>query len=445
MFPLTEAYSQESAISATITLQPDSVFQTIVGWEAVAWVGQDDHPKTFSLWNEEVLDLAAYELGINRLRVEIYSGYENPVDYFSAYLKGEITYSEWEKHRFEIINDDIDPYTINPAGFQFSRLDFWIDNVVLPLRQRLHNMGEDLFINLCYVDFGASDFEHKDFPLDYAEFVLATYMHLQEKYGWTPDAWEVILEPDMPAAGWSPIQIADAMRLTANRLEEHGFTPAFIAPSCTSVKNAITYFDKIIPFPVTQNYLFEFSYQLYRYANNENRKAIGERAVRYGVRTSQLEKIGATYHDLHEDLKLARVSSWEQYTISHPINDNGAQYYWIDTSDSVKPVVRTGIRTYYLQQYFKYVRRGARRIGAISSHLDCDPIAFINPNGKYVVIVRSFTPATLTITGIPPGIYGIRYTVHKQAGVNLPEVIIQKDEKLKATIPKAGVITFFRK
>ena len=41
----------------------------------------------------------------------------------------------------------------NMAGFQFSGLDNQVENILLPLKQRIQDNGERLFVNLCYVDF----------------------------------------------------------------------------------------------------------------------------------------------------------------------------------------------------------------------------------------------------------------------------------------------------
>ena len=109
-------------------------------------------------------------------------------------------------HWYEIINDNSDPDSINPSGYQFAELDHTVENVILPLKQRLEANNESLFVNLNVVDFtccqGASNLEYQDSPDEYAELVLATYQHLQSQYGWVPDAWEVILEPDKYPLEW---------------------------------------------------------------------------------------------------------------------------------------------------------------------------------------------------------------------------------------------------
>ena len=78
-------------------------------------------------------------------------------------------------------------------------MDNTIDRIVNPLRAALAAKGEKLIVNVNYVAFTGQItsglYIHND-PAEYAEFVLATYLHLQEKYGWVPDLWEVLLEPD---------------------------------------------------------------------------------------------------------------------------------------------------------------------------------------------------------------------------------------------------------
>ena len=199
VLPLTEGLSAPNAI---ISLDPGTTYQTFTGWEATTQVGQWECAG-FDSYKNALFDQAVDDLGINRLRVEIKSDIENTVDYFSQWRAGQLTFAEWKTHWYESVNDNSDPYTINASGFQFSELDDKIDRVVLPLKQRVEANGEHLFISVNYVDFGPSSFEHKEHPEEYGELVLAVYQHLQWRYGWVPDSWEVILEPDTGSASWS--------------------------------------------------------------------------------------------------------------------------------------------------------------------------------------------------------------------------------------------------
>jgi hypothetical protein len=343
-----------SAEEAFISLDPNTTYQTMTGWEAVAQAGQLDCTG-FKNYKDELFDEAVFDLGINRLRVELNSSTENPVDYFSKWQNGEISGSEYRDHWYEIINDNGDPNTINASGFHFSKLDNTIDTVVLPLKQRLEAQGESLFINLNLVDFntyqGSSNVDYENAPEEYAELVLATYQHLQAKYGWVPDAWEVVLEPDNTP--WNGTDIGKAIAAAATRLRANGFTPNFIAPSTTDMGNASNYFDAMINVSgVSPNIIEELSYHRYRGVSDANLLAIADRAQQYGINSSMLEHIGSGYQDLHKDLTLGRISAWQQYTLAYcpsDANDNGSKYYVIDDSDPNNPSVIIGNRTKFLR------------------------------------------------------------------------------------------------
>ena len=432
--------SSVSSGQSIMVLDPITTYQTIIGWEANAQSGQIAAP-AFSKYKDQLFDQAVNDLGINRVRVEIPSGAENPIDYFSQYVNGRIKRNEWKQHLYEIINDNDDPLLINWKGFQFSELDHTIDNVVLPLKERLDARGEKLFINVNYVDFGSSAFEHKEFPKEYAEFVLATYLHLKDKYGWVPDAWEVILEPDN--AHWSGTQVGNAIAAAGNHLKAHGFNPIFIAPSNANMGNAITWFDQLIQVPGVQRYLSEFSYHRYGGVSDANLKAIAARAVRYKINTSMLEHIGSGHEDFHQDLKIGRNSAWQQFTLAYPIKDNGAQYYWIDDKDPTYPKIIMGSRTKLLRQYFKFVRSGAVRIEAKSNNREFDPVAFVNADGTYVVVVKASQGGSFSIQGLPADTYGIKYTTRSHYDVDEADVAIGFVQPLTARIPESGVITVY--
>jgi hypothetical protein len=436
---------------AVITIDPVVKYQTITGWEATAQAGQIEcsvdpatgkyDPRFYDLYKDVLFDQAAAD-GINRLRIGLNSGEENPVDYFTQFVNGQITRAEWAAHWHEIINDNDDPFSINPAGFQFSALDHKVETVVLPLKQRLEAGGERLFTNVNYTDFAGSAFEHKDAPEEYAEFVLATVEHLQSKYGWIPDAWEVILEPDTSAA-WSATQIGQAVAAAGARLKANGIKMAFIAPSTTSMANAPAYFDGIIQVPGALGYLSELSYHRYRGVSDANLRAIATRAVQYGLATAMLEHIGSSYQDLHQDLKVGRNVSWQQFALGYCTDDNGAQYYLVDNTDPAHPQVRIASRTKLLRQYFRYIRRGAVRIEATTSDAGFDPLAFINTNGAYVVVLEASAAGSFSIQGLPAATYGLQYTTQNQDGVNLPDVTLVGGQSLEASIPEAGVITVY--
>lgn len=431
---------------AIITLNPAVTYQTMLGWEATAQAGQVELRNLFPKYKDALFDSTVNDLGINRLRLEIQSGAENPVDYFSQYYRGQISRSEWKKHWYEIINDNDDPNVINPAGFQFAAIDYTIDMVVTPIKQRVEARGEKLYINLNYVDFGISAFEHQNYAEEYAEFMLAIFLHLRDKYGWTPDAIEIVLEADN--ARWNGTQIGQAIVATGDRLKAYGFHPAFVAPSAANIAYSITFFDQMMQIPRAAQYISELSYHRYGGASDANLQAIADRAIQYGIQSSHLELIGATYLDLHKDLTLGRNSSWAEFTLAWTTStsaDDGGKYYMIDDHDPNQPVVQYGSRAKYLRQYFKYVRRGAVRIQATSDNPDFDPLAFINADCKQTVIVKAGSGGGFSIKGLPAGVYGVKYTTSDRYDVDNPDVTISAGQTLQTSIPAEGVITIYAK
>ncbi len=429
----------------TIALNPYVKYQTMRGWEATDQAGQLFSP-AWNNYKDALFDTAVNDLGINRIRLELLSGAENPVDYFAQWRAGQITESQYNAKRYEIINDDADPNHINPSGFKFSQLDSSINNVVLPMKQRLAARGERLWVNLNYVDFGSSTFEHKTSPAEYAEFVLATYQHMQSVFGFVPDTWEVVLEPDTSTANWSAVQVAAAIKTAGDKLVANGFTPSFTAPSVTSASNAPSYIDQISQTNGAMSYVSEFSYHRYTGASGSILQQISDRAILYDKRVGMLEWIGADYVALHQDIKQGRNSSWQQFCLAGPISwgpDSGDRYFVIDDSVPASPVITMGSKTKFLTQYFKFIRAGSRRIQALSGNQNFDPLGFVNANGKYVVVVKAGSGGSFSIQGLPPGTYGVTYTTANEYGVALPDASVTPGQALSASIPAFGVITIY--
>lgn len=430
-----------------IVIDPLIRYQSMRGWEATAQAAQD-YSAAWNNYKNALLDLAVNDLGLNRLRVEIKSGTENPIDYYAQWRSGQISESEYNSHRYESINDNSDPNSINVAGFKWSALDAEIDQIALPMRERLRTRGETLWINVNYVDFGSSTFEHKNSPAEYAEFVLATYLHMRSRYGFVPDSWEVILEPDTSTAAWTASQVAQAIKAAGDRLLAAGFTPNFVAASNTNTENAPVYIDQIAQTPGAMEYVSEFSYHRYCCATPNALMGIANRAVQYAKRTGMLEWIGADYNTLHEDIKSARNSSWQQFTLAGPMSwgpDTGGRYYLIDDTNVNSPIITMGSRTKLLRQYFKFIRRGALRIDARAGSTNFDPLAFINTNGKHVVVVKAAAGGSFVVKGLPTGTYGIKYSTASQYNIDLADVTILSGQSVAANIPAAGVVTVYAK
>lgn len=463
--------------TATITLDPHTTYQTMTGWEATAQAGQFEFPTLFAKYKDTMFDMAANDLGVNRIRLEIYPGIENPVDWFAKALNGEIRTDDWiHTYGIQIVNDNADPNVINWNGFQFTWVDHQIDNVILPMKRRLEARGEKLFVNATYVDFEDPPagscapytcIEHRNAPEEYAELVLAVHQHMQTKYGFVPDSWEVILEPDNSAWGDADgLAIGKALYAAAVRLRQNGYATRFVAPSVTNMDNLLRYISGIkagikqqghlsdaeVDQFISQN-MAEYSYHRYG-TNNSLLPALVADAKAHGINTSQLEHINADVEELQTDLKAGNNSAWSQFTLGYPNypgnTDDGGFYYIVNYPDVNNPdpnqyQVSITSRTKFLRQYFKYIRAGAVRIEASTTNGTFDPVAFINTNGGYVVVVKAAGGGSFSVQGLPAGRYGIKYTTDSQYDVDAPDVTVSAGEALSAQIPARGVITVYAK
>lgn len=439
-----------------ITLNPGVTYQTISGWEAVAWASNDSD--AFPHFIDEVLERSVEEVGINRIRLEVRAGAENSRDYWREYQEETIEYADWRCNRYATVNDDADPEHIEWDGFHFSELDWTVENIVNPLRDVMASSGQTLYVNVNYVAFTGQiqcggQYLH-DNAGEYAEFVLAAYLHLQDTYGWVPDAWEILLEPDN-VSQWSGATIGRAVVAAAARLEENGFTPRFIVPSTTNMGNASSYFDAMVAAaPECIPYVTEVCYHRYGGVSASNLQAVVQRAVSHDLDTSMLEwwSNGNTYATLHEDLKQGRNSAWQRGVFAGVGNvDASAKLFAIDDSNPLQPQVRLNHGTKYLRQYFRFVRPGAVRIEATSTAGSLDPLAFVHPGGDHAVVVKATGASAFSVEGLPAGVYGIQHTTGTANGapaayaVDHADAIVQAGGALETAIPGRGVITIYQK
>ncbi|MBK7412728.1 MAG: hypothetical protein IPI29_09270 [Ignavibacteria bacterium] len=357
-------------------------------WEATSFIASPCDPQ-FDRIRDLMLDSLVRFTGVNRLRVEVRSGSENPVDHYAEWRAAgcpggsDPAYLRWRQNRYVTVNDN-DDSTINEGGFHFTELDATIENVVIPLRTRLEAKGEDLHVNLCYVAFtgqnGGGTYIH-DRPREYAEFVLAVHQHLKKKWNIVPDSWEAVLEPDL-VPQWTAQKLGAALNATAITLRNNGFEPRFVAPSTTNMSNAIPWTKQIVAFPDAKAALKEMSYHRYSGTGIDVAVAIRKYADTLGIGTSMLEWWfdNATPDVLRTDLLTAGNTSWQEATIS-------GHFDLIRNGDSVritrkKNAILNGILS-------RYVKPGAMRIadddGIIMRNSDGSVVGYQSPIGMDVL------------------------------------------------------------
>jgi hypothetical protein len=451
----------------TVTVNASKKYQTFHHWDTGDYVGAA--PDKQSLWvpgfpnyMSEAIEAGFGDLGLTRITLGVKSGAENPVDYYQQYKDGTITSAQWRCYRYSTVNDNASATTLNPSGFQWSELDERMDQVVIPVRQAALARGRPLpVLNLIYVAFvqqrtaagcpAGLPYVHMTYPAydpsEYAEFMLAAVKHLDSKYGVVPEFVEIILEPDYGTPFWtSGTAIGKALVAVNARLDAAGYTSIkFVAPSTTNTINASKYFDQMIAVPGAQALVSEFGYHRYT-TSHQAVVDVGTRGANYGIQTSMNEWIGADERTLYQDLVYGRVSTWKQNTFVGPTTpDDGGKYFLVNGSNPSAPVLSLATRTKRLYHYMHFIRPGAVRIGATPvNELNHEPVAFINADGSYVVVVNVRAAGSFTVGGLPGGTYRIRYAAGGAYNQNLPDATIGIGQTL--TVPSfgsTGVVTIY--
>ncbi len=436
---------------SVVDVFPAMRHQTIAGWEAAAGIGEAEcNRDAVRRYGPEVAERAVDELGITRLRTSLRSGTESRVDPWPAFLAGTMTFGQWRATWMVPTNDNDDPYVADPAGFQWGYFDAHVRQVVLPVREALARRGERLSLTLNYVDFfltqGQKAFLQMKDPAEFAELVLVTFQHMQETFGFVPDAVELLLEPENTA--YDGADVGRALVATARRLREAGFTPAFIGPSTTRAANSLGYHDAMLTVPGAPGLLAELSYHTYTGTSTATRHAIRVRGMRDRIRTAMLEHIGAGFDGLYEDLTVANVSAWEQFTLAYCGSrdqlENGGVYYHVNQSDPSQPRVSLTLDGRLLRHVFAFVRPGAVRVSATSSDARVRVLAFVDTAGSPVVVVRASGVAAVEVRGLPPGTYGTNVTERLGAyNVEGERVHVPATGKAVLRLPRDGALTLY--
>ena len=421
--------------SSTISVNPSITHQTFAGWESVVLSSVLDYKSVLAAYGS-VLDAAVTDLGITRVQIAVASGIEHPPGYAEHYLNRTMSeHTYFTEHAYDIVNDNADPNVADMHGFDFTLLDWQIENVILPFLKRVEASGHKPYAYLSYGDVGKSGFKHYQDPAEYAEFMLVLFDHIKTRFGFVPDGVNVVNEPDT-ITGWTGAMMGAAIAAAGPRLAGAGYHPDFTIPSTMDRSHAVPYFQAAIAVDGAREYVKELSYHCYADTGFDSAKRIGDASVRFGVRTVMNEcwNTGNTYKTLHDDLKRGRNSAWQQGVFVGPHG-----YYRIDRDS--QPALNA--KTWTMRQYYKYIRPGARRIDATAVGAGFDPLAFINADGGYAIVLKARSHGSCTIEHLPDGTYSISYSTDSEYDVHLDDVTVTGGQAVRASIPAPGVITVY--
>ncbi len=435
----------------TINLDLTQSFQAIDRWENGCFL-----PSGLNAYvMDDLVDLTVDTLRVNRLRLEVRSGTEHPDDNYQLYSDSTIDYNTWRSLRYATVNDNDDPFDINWAGFHFTELDERIEDILIPIRNRLIENGSDLYINLCFVAFTAQlndgaggTIIHQD-PEEYAEFIQAVFIHMESTYGFVPDGVEIILEPNVADFGNGTL-VGQCLVATGDRLSGLGYNPDYIACSNTNLNGAINFYPSFSAVPGVEEYWSEYSFHAYAGRTDDNLIQIASNAAESGVKTSMLEwwANGNTYRFLHDCLKLANLSTFQFKgsfgAVGNDWNNGLLKITENGTNDFSLELQRP---TKYFRHYFKLLHPGAVRFEASSDMDQFDPVLFVNPDGHLVMNINALAGGTLSVQGLPPGTYRTITSLGdgKQEPNPYWEVssvdTIQDGESMSVTIQDEGVVS----
>jgi hypothetical protein len=428
----------------TINVNASVTYQTMRGWEAITrgWEinkGSNAYDPTWVTYAPIIADRMVNELGANRIAMPLSTGWANPVDYWSQFVNGQLSYTQFQSHAYE---------ATDPNVHQTSEFDFYADTVLVPMKQRLEARGEKLYVNMIFGDFALSNpapFSFKANPAAYAAFAQFYVDRLKTKYGVVLDSFSIINEPDN--SGWDGVDIGKALVAVKTRLSAAGYPNLdYMAPSVAAASNTIPYAQQMTMVAGAMPALTTLTYHRYQPGDYN---AIYNFAHSQRLETGMSEYFNATMDTLFDDLLLTQVSSWQKWAIANRVggvNSPQAVYYRIDLSSPGVPVVTYAPNTPPLSLVFRHVRLGAVRVDAQSPTMRT--LAFVNTDGTQVLVARRAPgsgSASVAMTGLKPGTYGMRTaTANSSQTTDLADVMVAAAGTVTVNLPE-GYTTLYGK
>jgi hypothetical protein len=355
----------------------------------------------------QLLDAAVFELGLTRLRLEV-----------GPYMeKG---------------NDNADPDITNLEGFYFSWLNCCVEEIILPIKERIEKRGDRLVLTVSYAIENWETPEWLQDSREYAEFARTVLTHLREKYKLVPDYWVLGNESRM---GHS------AMGMLGEWMKKEGFSTRFAFPEAVNLQTAIEYMNELNQkYPEAAAFIGQVTYHIYGKGGNPERNKLRDWVKELGVTTAMTEKIGAGPDQLFLDLTEADVSAWQRYSLVWFGDKPGEGTYFM-----IKPDYSGFLRSqqyWELRQYFNYIRPGAVRVKITSSDASVKPVAFLSPKGKpVVVILNKGGVSQALIKGLPGGHNRVSYSAADKQGKELPPVEASAGLPAAIKLPGQSVLT----
>ena len=315
----------------TITVDPNTQYQTIQGWGAIA--NGEDIPQYL---REQIVDTAVNDYGLTRLRLEPPGG------------------NSLVSPRWEWLNDNADPDVINWSAFNTSVWDQKITAWVLPFKQRVDANGDpfNLYVSPSFFDGGSTGTAPAwllNSPGEYAEFATSLLLYLKNTYGITADYYCILNEAGNNNT-WSASVVGKMIKTLGPKLQALGLATKIQFPECVNADSTWSYIQTLQNDADVWPYVGLISYHLY--GSNTHRPDVYSFAQSKGLPTAMTEYMSETTQHLYEDLTLGGVSFWETYGY------NGRGYNEISYNNDCTQITALTGEYWWLRQTMHYVATG---------------------------------------------------------------------------------------
>jgi hypothetical protein len=364
--------------AANVTIDTNVKYQTIMGYGSASWYPE----RISSEYRDEIIREYVFDMGINRLRLEIPGGNKS------------------NTRRWEWLNDDDDPYHFNWENFNTKDFDKHIEEVIVPYRDYLQSIGKklDLYVSPSYFEGGSTGGALAwliNSPAEYAEHALSLLIHLKEKYNIEADFYCILNEAGNNNAFTAKV-VADMIRELGPRMREAGLKTMIQFPESISASVAWNYIQSTKNDPDIWQYIGLISYHLYG-TNDPFRDSIRVFAEQKGIPTAQTEYMSLNINVFYDDLVKGGVSYWEIYGVS-------------SCMDITYEKISKNSNYWNFRLIMHHVEPGSVRVKAESDDSTVKALAFLKDGKTTVVLINGKGDKTVNVKGLENGNYGTAMT-----------------------------------
>jgi len=331
-------------------------------------------------------------------------------------------------------NDNADPQHTEGAGFDFYNQDRHIDQVILPIRDRLQKRGERMVLYLVAVfHVGKTPQFLANFD-EYVEFALASLAHFRER-GLEADYWVMNNEPDLNRA-WGPSEMGLLAARLGEAFERAGYRTKIAGPETVIPDDFAKWFLPVVQTPGVLRHLGAITYHNYDHDPSRGEEApMAPRAnlAQWGrtlglpvIQTEQGEggvgnrerwagyDFGAGLdlaRTIISDLTYANVSAWQMHAVTSlgvlgPKSSAGGVFFFLAPDGSA---VTRPAHYYALRLFTRTIRPGSVRVELRTTQQDqrVRGVAFLSAKGQPLLVVlnENTVPTRVEVTALPAGKY----------------------------------------